>query len=219
MPRSQSPQPLSAARRQFVLGALGILAVAGGGFLIMAFGNNDPIGFDRPWHDFLVGDRSTFANWLALALNTIGGTLGMTIITALVVAYLLFRRLRLQGLSLAVTVIAATLVSNAVKGLIDRPRPADETLALGAHSFPSGHVTVAAAFTVALALAFPQLWTRTLAVAWISLMAWSRNYLLVHWLSDVVAGAVLGIAVALLVAGGQPLIRRRAPATPSRRAR
>jgi undecaprenyl-diphosphatase len=30
-------------------------------------------------------------------------------------------------------------------------------------------------------------------------MAWSRTYLQVHWLSDVVAGSALGIGVALVV--------------------
>jgi undecaprenyl-diphosphatase len=29
-------------------------------------------------------------------------------------------------------------------------------------------------------------------------MAWSRTYLQVHWLSDAVAGAVLGIGITLL---------------------
>jgi undecaprenyl-diphosphatase len=39
-------------------------------------------------------------------------------------------------------------------------------------------------------------------------MAWSRTYLEVHWLSDVVAGALLGSGVALLVfAAAQRLTR------------
>ncbi len=41
-------------------------------------------------------------------------------------------------------------------------------------------------------------------------MAWSRTYLQVHWLSDVVAGAALGIGVALVVFGAAQW--RRPPA-------
>ncbi len=42
-------------------------------------------------------------------------------------------------------------------------------------------------------------------------MAWSRTYLQVHWLSDVTAGAMLGVGVALLVFGAvqQKLARTR----------
>jgi undecaprenyl-diphosphatase len=45
-------------------------------------------------------------------------------------------------------------------------------------------------------------WWWTLAALGIVGMAWSRTYLQVHWLSDVVAGSLLGIGIALLVLGG-----------------
>jgi undecaprenyl-diphosphatase len=39
------------------------------------------------------------------------------------------------------------------------------------------------------------------AVGYIVLMAWSRTYLRAHWLTDVVAGALFGAAVVLVIAG------------------
>jgi undecaprenyl-diphosphatase len=52
-----------------------------------------------------------------------------------------------------------------------------------------------------------------LASAGIAGMAWSRTYLQVHWLLDVLAGSLLGAGVALLVfAFFQLMLRRRAPA-------
>ena len=42
----------------------------------------------------------------------------------------------------------------------------------------------------------------TVAALGIAGMAWSRTYLQVHWLSDVVAGSLLGVGVSLLVFGG-----------------
>jgi len=49
-------------------------------------------------------------------------------------------------------------------------------------------------------IAFPQVWSWVLASIWIPPIALSRDYLLVHWLSDVLAGVLLGSSVALLVA-------------------
>jgi undecaprenyl-diphosphatase len=41
-----------------------------------------------------------------------------------------------------------------------------------------------------------------LAAAGIVGMAWSRTYLQVHWLSDVIAGGMLGIGISLVVFSG-----------------
>jgi len=43
-------------------------------------------------------------------------------------------------------------------------------------------------------------------------MAWSRTYLQVHWLSDALAGATLGVTVALLSFGIAQLILARSAA-------
>jgi undecaprenyl-diphosphatase len=88
-----------------------------------------------------------------------------------------------------------------IKMSVARPRPLDGVVDAGSDAFPSGHTTTAAAVTIALLIAFPRVWAWVLAAAWIPLMAISRNYLLVHWLSDVIAGAVLGASVALVVSG------------------
>ena len=63
-------------------------------------------------------------------------------------------------------------------------------------SFPSGHAAAATAVAVSVALAQPFLAALVLPLA--ALIAYSRIYLRVHYASDVVAGAVLGVAGALV---------------------
>lgn len=41
-------------------------------------------------------------------------------------------------------------------------------------------------------------WITAAAVLWIAAMMWSRTALHVHWLTDTVAGALLGIAAAII---------------------
>jgi undecaprenyl-diphosphatase len=98
-------------------------------------------------------------------------------------------------------ILLAESVSAALKELVERDRPpvADplpEPLVTtpATHSFPSGHATVSFACATVLALAVPRLTLPlyTLAV----LISFSRVYVGVHYPLDVVAGAVLGIAIA-----------------------
>jgi undecaprenyl-diphosphatase len=76
---------------------------------------------------------------------------------------------------------------------------------LHAHSssFPSGHAAYAGATAVALVLLFTRpgssrlIWWLLAGLATAG-MAWSRTYLQLHWLTDVLSGAALGIGVALV---------------------
>jgi hypothetical protein len=68
---------------------------------------------------------------------------------------------------------------------------------------PRHDPAVLADLAVALVLLFSKPGTRrllwwTLAALAIAGMAWSRTYLQLHWLSDTLAGALLGIGIALL---------------------
>jgi undecaprenyl-diphosphatase len=117
----------------------------------------------------------------------------------------------------AVALAGASLASSGLKDVFDRARPsvADPTvIALiglpGDASFPSGHATSAfAAAGVVMAL-HPALRAPALALA--ALVALSRVYLGVHHPVDVLAGALLGAAIAAVVV----LAARRLPGAPAR---
>ena len=112
-------------------------------------------------------------------------------------------RQRRDSYFLAIKVVLATLVVNTVvKQTVRRARPVLEeelpalTPVLSGRSYPSAHSSTSFAGAHALAAAgMPAPPLYAVAVA----MALSRPYLGVHYPSDVVAGAILGQAMARLM--------------------
>ncbi len=66
-------------------------------------------------------------------------------------------------------------------------------------SFPSGHTTVAFAFSSVLAEYFDTIWSRVFFYGAASLTAYARVINNQHWVSDVVVGSLIGISGGLLV--------------------
>jgi membrane-associated phospholipid phosphatase len=108
-------------------------------------------------------------------------------------------------LAIAVTFI---VVDDVVKPFFERPRPFEvmtEITLIDARpdspSFPSGH----AAMAVAGALAGSRILPFSGAMLWplAAVVALSRIYLGVHWPTDVLAGGLMGLAIAWFILGGR----------------
>jgi undecaprenyl-diphosphatase len=186
-----------------------------------------PLGLDRSWSEAMHHLETPLLTHLALVFNWLGHGLGRAITLALVGALLLRRRRWLALVAFAAFAAAesmAPLLSTLLKALTDRSRPPDGLIHVGGASFPSGHATYAGATCVALVLLFTtpgarRRWWWALAGLGVVGMAWSRTYLQVHWLTDVIAGALLGTGISLLVfavAQRQAFVSRarRVPAAP-----
>jgi membrane-associated phospholipid phosphatase len=77
-------------------------------------------------------------------------------------------------------------------------------------AFPSGHAALSAALATSWSLSYPEWYVVGAGAAWAAGVSLSRLYLGVHYPSDVVVGAAIGVGVAVLVH------RARGALTPSR---
>lgn len=108
------------------------------------------------------------------------------------------------------SLICTTLLTHILKLLFARQRPASDNLLVTMprdFSFPSAHTSQITAFALALGLLAAKSYNQpTLSLCWIVLLllvisvGYSRVYLKVHYLSDVLAGLVVGCVVVLLMA-------------------
>ena len=94
--------------------------------------------------------------------------------------------------------IVSSIVCLIIKAIVARPRPEDvpifQAIASTVYSFPSLHTTASFTAIPILDKEFPKLkWFWILFAVFV---AFSRVYLNVHYLSDVVAGALLGFGIA-----------------------
>ena len=123
----------------------------------------------------------------------------------LAVVLMLFPRYRRTGVCIFGAVCCGALITNILlKDSIARPRPFESVdqfrqwwefvgaPAEDGFSFPSGHVTAAAAGVTGLCLMRGKRWFIPGAL-WVLLMMFSRNYLMAHYPSDVLFALLIGV--------------------------
>ncbi|HYH25795.1 MAG TPA: phosphatase PAP2 family protein [Blastococcus sp.] len=146
--------------------------------------------------------RSDTATAVAEALSWIGGAAVNWSLRVVALLLLAWRRHWLRMAAFALAVLSSELFIGPLKSATDRPRPPGSLIETTAASFPSGHAIATAVTAIGLVLVFahpgPTRWRWEVhAVEFTAVMALSRVYLRAHWLSDTVAGALLGAGLAL----------------------
>lgn len=128
------------------------------------------------------------------------------------------RKIRDAGVRVTAGLALTGVLVTAAKFTAGRARPSkdgsdsdDFAPFSGATSAPSGHTAMAFALATSLSDAIRNPWVTALLYTGATGTAWSRVNDNAHWLSDVVAGAALGIVSARFMDGKLTLLGIRAP--------
>jgi membrane-associated phospholipid phosphatase len=174
---------------------------------------------DTATTSWVVAHRSMRFDVAALVITDLGSPVATAAAALICAALLSWRaRSRVPGIVVIGTVSAAALASTALKAVVDRPRPPLQwQLVLETDpSFPSGHVTGTAALLGITAVCVGMGRSRTVR-AWLAggvvtgvlVVAATRLYLGVHWLTDVTAGAILAAVFVTIGAAAFGALRDR----------
>ncbi len=151
----------------------------------------------------MLSHRSGALTAIAKVFNILGTTPVTLPVRILLAGFLAFRRRWWHFAAFVAALVISEALIGTLKRAYDRPRPPVHPLVrVSGASFPSGHAVATSVTVAAIVIAFvPSGWHRWLwglgAAAFSFVMAVSRVYLGAHWLSDAVAGTLLGTTIAL----------------------
>jgi membrane-associated phospholipid phosphatase len=210
-----------------LLAAAGCLWLFGG--LVEDLLTGDPIvRFDRVVDDYLHAHATPPLTTFFLIVTALGSIEAMVLLGVIVAAILAWgRRWVFLGSWLA-AVAGSAVLNHLLKVLFARPRPHFEhpLLVETSYSFPSGHAMESfvvygmLAYFAVLAL---RSWESRVAAVFgaallVVLIGFSRMYLGVHYLSDVLAGyAAGGVWLSALITGTETIRRSKNETKPTRR--
>ena len=200
-----------AGRGELPLASWLLLVLALGGFsgwtlLVMHHGAAGPLPMDARLHALFASLASPGMETLGQALARTGDALGVAALLLPWGVWLLWRRRLDAFLHIGGGLGLIALLNTLGKGFFDRPRPATPEYLEGSMSYPSAHASTAVVLA-GLAAAFiarelphrQRHWAYWAAILFAMPMALSRLMIGVHWASDLVGGALLGLVVCALV--------------------
>jgi membrane-associated phospholipid phosphatase len=185
---------------------IGLLVLAAGGWVFGALAEEvaeGDTGLDNRIADELHEHATRPLTEFFEAVTTLGNGIVLAGVAAIAAYLLARRRYYAEAVLMVLAYVGAEVLSYSLKLAFRRDRPffTDPLATVSTYSFPSGHATVSVAVYGALSLVLlrrltgpARLVCLAAAVLLVSLIGFSRLYLGVHFLSDVLAGFSVGLA-------------------------
>jgi len=177
-------------------------------FGLIAFFHESRLGkwIDNEVYEFIYSSESFITTSIMLGYTKIGEVWSMILLSLLIVCYLMLKRMKIEALFFALSMILSGILNPLLKNIFDRERPTLLRLIdITGFSFPSGHAMGSCAFFGSLAILISKNTSSSfkpyfigLCVFTILMISISRVYLGVHYPTDIIAGIIGGIVCILL---------------------
>ena len=155
--------------------------------------------FDIATHTLFTSEQNTFLTWLMKTATWFFNPAPFICVLVIVLSILLYFRKNTAVVFLSISLSLTFFLTWLLKYLTNIARPESGLVHAFGPSFPSAHTAMATTFFLSLAFIMRREWGRKyyyrfmpIAFVCIVLVGTSRIYLGVHWLTDVLAGYILG---------------------------
>ncbi|CAM3959559.1 bifunctional DedA family/phosphatase PAP2 family protein [Vreelandella rituensis] len=176
------------------------------GWTLMVLSHHGPMPMDTQLQQLVMALQTPFLNQLSQIMASIGDKYGVLALFLPWGLWLLAKRHIAALLHWLAALGGIALLNIWGKNFFARPRPETPDYLTGSLAYPSAHSStavvlfgLAAAFVAAELPHHKRFWIYWVAMALALPMALSRLVLGVHWFSDLVGGALLGLVVCALV--------------------
>lgn len=147
--------------------------------------------------------RNAFLTLLSKGIDILFDTLPVLCVSLILAVYLWLRHVKKEALFFACIMLITAGAISVLKIVIQRARPLNAIIPATGFAFPSGHATTAVVFFGLLTYLIIRLKISTcikivtiiISACMILLIACTRIYLGVHWLTDVIGGLALGTCI------------------------
>ena len=149
--------------------------------------------------------ENNFLTQLSIITGFIFDTITLLIISAIISIFLWIKNNKKESLLFIASMLLTSWIIFVIKNLVQRARPLNPLIYESSFSFPSGHATTSLVFFGILTyliliknksklLKFIIL---CISIFMVALISFSRLYLNVHWMTDIVGGLTLGFFILL----------------------